>query len=624
MATDNDGDNQENTVSAIEAQSIDDNEAEERGRGQHLIQPLISGANNPLSSRIQSISDDINSSEIIQDDGEDAEYVLMLDNDNGNDFDSAYLDQNNYQDLSYSLDPQRYAILVIFCLNNLLGSAVWITFAPIEDAVEAKFRQFDFAPDETDGIITDRQINWLSMISMAVYAPGTALCAWAIPKYGFRETVIASSIVMTVGCLFRWWSLSSTGRDVKNEYEDWSSPMPRYFILLTGQALVALGQTIFQNAPARVAASWFQQTTKPIGAINLCSNFGIILGQSLSPIFVVEETGEHLDQLLAGQGIAMGMCALFTGFCFRYEEPPLPPSAAEAARRKERHQQQRLQEYSFSSSAMQHVTFPSTSISKDIKKLLTNPQYVILLFALGIEYGLNSAVITLMQSWVASSGFPGDEIAGLCGSLLTVGGVLGTAIAAILLDATRNYNQAIRWSFAAMFLAGIGLVAALQPGCPIWLLAVAFTITGMTQMPLLTICLDAAAAHTYPVSEELSSAGLQLVGCYLGMFLVDGMAGLMETPSNNNDDENNDHKYGFAAKVNIAYLILLGFSSIIACCYKSDDPRANVRNDGGIIQGSGTLTTTSTAVFNNSENINDNDNDSDNSIPENSDVDGSA
>lgn len=482
-------------------------------------------------------------------------YILLTDNDHNNnnndddDNDTANDDATRSigddQQHQYSLDPRRFCVLSVFCLNNLLGSAIWITFAPIEDAVQKKF------------LINQMEVNWLSMISMAVYGPGTLICCWIIPKLGFGKTLILSSITMALGCLLRWWSCNlKLGIDLDEESSF------SYIILLTGQGLVALGQTVFMNAPARIAASWFQNTAKVIGSIVFSGSVGIVLGQSLSPLFVVEETGENLDRLLAVQGLAMGICALLTYHNFKSDEPHLPPSASEAARRRQQRTQQEIADSSQSTFA---------TISKDIITLLTDPQYIVLLIAFGIEYGVSNAILTLLQPWVASSGFPGDETAGLFGSLLISGGIVGTLIAATLLDSTRNFTQGVRWSFVVALGVGFSLIAALTPKCPIWLLASAFTITGMSQIPILTICLDSVAAQTYPIPEELSSAGLQLVGQYFGIILIDGMGNLIE--SSNSADQ---ARYGFTANVNIAYLALLVISAAFACCYKNDDPRAHV------------------------------------------------
>ncbi len=522
-----------------------------------LAEPLVVSRENDHAHVASDCDEDHheNSTVIAQRDEENSNNYFRLIDDHDD-------DANANADSTYSLDPRRFAILTIFCLNNLIGSAAWITFAPIEDAVKAKFLQYGSS-------ISSQQINWLSMISMVVYGPGTALCAWVVPKYGFRETVIGSSVIMALGFYLRWLSFNILIPHDGAMSDEYSSSTTRYSILLTGQGLVALGQTIFMNAPARVAASWFQQTTKPIGAINLCSNFGIIVGQALSPLCVVPETGEYLDQLLGAQGIVMAICTLFTGYSFQYEEPERPPSASEAAKRRERLRQ--------SDNSSDPAASPSAL--KDVKTLVTNPQYVILTIAFGITYGLNGTIMTLMEPWLALCGFPGDETAGLFGSLLVGGGLVGTWIASTLLDITRNYNQAIRWSFVSIIAVGVGLVATLYPECPTWVLATAFTMTGMTQGPITAICTDAVAAHTYPVSEELSSAGLQMVGQYLAVVMVNGMSYLIES-------ESGGEKYGFSAKVNIAYIGLLAVSSFFACCYHSEDLRANTANNEESLQNS--------------------------------------
>jgi hypothetical protein len=184
------------------------------------------------------------------------------------------------------------------------------------------------------------------------------------------------------------------------------------------------------------------------------------------------------------------------------------------------------------------------------------------------------ALLTLLQPWIAAAGFPGDDLAGKCGSLAIVGGIVGTFIAAPLLDWTRDYNQAVRWSFLVTFIVMVGFVAVLQPNSNQWLVAAGFVMMGMSQFPLLPICLDAAAAHTYPISEELSSAGLQFVGQYLGIFLTDGMEQMLNSSSN--DDR---MPVGFSAPVNSAILALMFVSMILALFYNGDDPRAVVSEE---------------------------------------------
>jgi hypothetical protein len=341
-----------------------------------------------------------------------------------------------------------------------------------------------------------------------------------------------------------------------------------------GQGLVAVSQPVFSNAPARVSSAWFQKTAAAIGFVSLCGMFGMVAGQAGSPLVVEESTGKHLELLLAIQAAATVACAIATCFYFQ-SEPKQPPSVAEALRR--RHQQLAVENNHESPLQNQPSYDFIPAIWKDIQTLMTDPQYILLLVSFGVGYGVNNAFFTLLNPWMAMAGFPGDETAGFCGSIAIVGGVIGIFVTAPILDMTQNYTQAIRWSFFAAFVMVIGVVFVLQPGSPIWLAAVAFFVMGMSQFPLLPICIDAAAAHTYPIPEELSSSGLQLVGQYLGIVLTTAMGYLLEKYSSKGDDDN--EMFGFAAPVNIVLLALMGLCAVVAFCYSGADPRTAMTSD---------------------------------------------
>lgn len=505
----------------------------------------------------------------------------------GNDED-AYVLISTEHDACYLLDPQRFIVLTVFSLCNLLASAVWITFAPIEDAVKVKYNG-----------ISGAQVNWLSMIFMLLYGPGTAICAWSIRRFGLRQTVVISALCMTVGCFLRWWSIYFVVIDNDdNSNNNDATANWAYILLLTGQGMVAISQPVFANAPARVAASWFQKTTQAIGISVFAAMIGMVFGQAMSPLLVVEATGDHLGTLMFGQAVGMVFCCIGTWWYFE-SEPASPPSAAEAARRRRQPPSPQPcpnadngdnNTQQSNNDEQPNHDHDMSAVWTDVKALFTDKQYIIMLVAFGLCYGANNAILTLLQPWIAAAGFPGDETAGLLGSLTIAGGVIGTLIAAPLLDASRNYNQAVRWSFTVSFIVAVLSVATLHPSSPKWILAVAFTAMGMTQLPLLTICLDAAAAHSYPIPEELSSAGLQLVGQYLGIAMIDFMGSLLE-----NDKE----AKGYKGQFNIAFLTFLGISAAAALCYNGDDPRATANQlitSGGVETGTAGDTGGSTPV----------------------------
>jgi MFS family permease len=259
------------------------------------------------------------------------------------------------------LDPRRFVVLGVFALANLLGAAAWITFAPIDDVMIDLYS------------ITPQQVNWLSLIFMAVYGPGTAVCAWGVRKYGLRMVVVASAVLMSVGGLLRWWSFYF----IHNGNNSMA-----YIILLTGQGLVALAQPVFSNAPSRVASAWFRNTTAAIAFNVLGSMAGMILGQSMSPWMI-----RHVDHLLAIQAIVMIGCA--SASCVYFEsEPEFPPTVAEAIRRR---QQQNEQEHFLGVGGRQGSHSMST-LWQEISQLMTDKQYLVLLISFGVQYAVNNGM----------------------------------------------------------------------------------------------------------------------------------------------------------------------------------------------------------------------------------------
>ena len=96
--------------------------------------------------------------------------------------------------------------------------------------------------------------------------------------------------------------------------------------------------------------------------------------------------------------------------------------------------------------------------------------------------------------------------------------------------------------------------------------------------------MDAAAAHTYPIPEELSSAGLQLVGQYLGIVMIDTMGKLLE---------NDRSSIGYTGPFNVAFLVLMGISAAFALFYSGDDPRATANHTGNHNPNEGIASATS-------------------------------
>jgi hypothetical protein len=336
------------TTSHGSSQEDDEDDDDDDEAVQEPLLPLLHEQGTSCHTQLTTTTTTTTSNSTIHDD-----YILLSDNDENDDNHHHHRhDENDHHDHHNhyphcQLEPRRFAVLSVFSMNNLIASAVWITFAPIETIVCAQFHQF----------ITTNQVNWLSMIFMAVYGPGTALCTWSTQTYGLERVVYVSSWIMTLGCFLRWYSIyylisttttitttvtgtTSSRSELQDEADDDEENRVKqfqwaYLLLLTGQGLVAMGQPVFSNAPARVAAAWFQQTAQALGVTVFAGNVGMALGQAMSPLWVVVQdqqqqqqqaqdqqeestTGlQSLGTLLAGQAVAMVLCTLGTVYYFQ-------------------------------------------------------------------------------------------------------------------------------------------------------------------------------------------------------------------------------------------------------------------------------------------------------------------
>jgi MFS family permease len=318
-----------------------------------LTEPLLSSADSCI--RDVASQDDLTNTKISESERTEASTVTVEEDD---------LEEPNNE---YVLDPSRFAVLGVFSLANVLASAAWITFAPIDDVI---MEMYD---------ISLQKVNWLSLIFMALYGPGTAVCAWAIRIYGLRMTVVVSAIVMALGGMLRWWSVSFVHENHHGA---------AYAILLIGQGLIAMAQPVVSNAPARVASAWFQQTAGAIGFVVFGSMVGLVLGQSMSPWMM-----GSINALLAGQALAMVVCSIATIVYFK-SEPKSPPTLAEALRRRQTlqgHQTRDPEHHQPNQSS-------STSIWFEMKLLLSDTQYLVLLLSFGIGYGVNNGKYSLAFS----------------------------------------------------------------------------------------------------------------------------------------------------------------------------------------------------------------------------------
>jgi hypothetical protein len=470
---------------------------------------------------------------------------------------NANTNDHNDLDLDFTSDPRRFVVLAAYCACSACNSLLSMSMAPIAEAVGDAYG------------VSIPAVNGLVLSFMVLYGPGTWLASQTIRSYGLGRSIKAGAVANLLAALLRWVSLydySLFGPFTSTT----TTPYHSFSVLMLGTCISALAQPVFFNTPTRVAAAWFSNHAEAT-AIALFSSFlGLAVAEAIPPL-IVDAQGQGLNLLLMAQVGLNAMTLVFT-FWFFESEPVQPPSAAEAARR--RHQAS----HEASSSS-------SSSLYTDVKRLLQDKDYLVILYAFGVGLAIFNAILTLLPEWIATAGFDDPDVAGNCGGLLVVGGMLSTAVAAPLLDHSRQYATAVRVSFAVALVVSTGTVWMLRPSTSTRMLGLAFAALGAAQLPLLTICLDAVAAHTYPISEEVSSAGLMLVGQYGGVAMLYGMEALLTK---------DPHQWGLAAPANVLFLGVLATCAIVALFYTGIDARSAVGTTTNMADTttSRTLTTT--------------------------------
>lgn len=126
---------------------------------------------------------------------------------------------------------RRVAMAVAFSLGNAANAFLWICFAPVAQASARRFGT---------SVAT---VNQLSLIYLYAYAPGLLLSALVTQRYGLRANV-ATGAALNAAC--GWVRVTARAAPSRSTFG----------VVAFGQALGAIGQPAFTNAPALLALEW--------------------------------------------------------------------------------------------------------------------------------------------------------------------------------------------------------------------------------------------------------------------------------------------------------------------------------------------------------------------------------
>ena len=417
---------------------------------------------------------------------------------------------------NYKTYCSRWLMLALFCGLTFTNSFLWISFSSIE-VFTAQFYE-----------VSPTAVNFLSVIFMIMYVPGSLLTAYYLSSRGFRFTIVLGALFNVSGAWLRYLSIFVA-----------KSGWIRYGVLFLGQLICAMGQPFFVNTSAKLAGDWFGASERDLATVvaSLVNPIGNAAGQALPPMFVsCGETGDsgnktrtcHRSDQVHGMGsillLQAVVASLTSGLAFLLfkRAPPTPPSASAFQRNEIASRPQ-------SGKAMNQV-------KRDVWAMLQDKQVQRLMVGFGLGLGIFNALLTVLAQVLKPVYYDADgeldksalsSDAGLYGLILIGSGLVGAGIFGYLLDVTHAYRMLLKVLFTCSSISMMGFFLSVRPDNHAWI-ATLIASSGFFALPLLPVALQSAVECTYPIPEELSSAILVLFGNLVAVGCTFGLQSLLE------------------------------------------------------------------------------------------------
>ena len=145
-------------------------------------------------------------------------------------------------------------------------------------------------------------VNMMSYSFMVLYLPMNFPCVYIVENYGLRWGVIGGIVSTTLGLWIRCFINQS------------------FFFALLGNTIMAIGQPLLYNSPAKVTTNWFPRNERPMATMvgTQMNIFGIFIGFMLPSFFIdsysspnqlTDETGPVYRQQMFNMLFAVSMVA---------------------------------------------------------------------------------------------------------------------------------------------------------------------------------------------------------------------------------------------------------------------------------------------------------------------------
>ncbi|KAH8372621.1 hypothetical protein KR009_001279 [Drosophila setifemur] len=423
----------------------------------------------------------------------------------------------------YKVYARRWAVLILFVFYSSSNAMQWIQYTIINNIITRYYG------------ISEKWVDWTSMIYMILYIPLIFPGSWFLDKVGLRITALVG-IVGT--CAGAWIKVCSVDPSL-------------FYVGFIGQAIVALAQVCILSLPARLAAVWFgpDQVSSATSVGVFGNQLGVAVGFVLPPMLVpnspdLETVGNDLRMMFyMVAGLTSVLLVLMV--LFFQDRPPTPPSAAQE-------EAQRLE-----ASEGEQVSF-----LQSLKNLMTNRNFIFLLLSYGINVGVFYAISTLLNPVVLKY-YPGHEVdAGRIGLSIVLAGMLGSVVSGIVLDKTHKFKETTLAVYA-LSMVGMWIFTFTLDTGHIAVVYLTASLLGFFMTGYLPVGFEFGAELTFPEPEGTSSGLLNASAQTFGICFTLFYSELFTTFGD------------IAANITMAVMLIVG--TIITASTRSDLRRQNAQ-----------------------------------------------
>ncbi|KAI7872579.1 major facilitator superfamily domain-containing protein [Spinellus fusiger] len=357
-------------------------------------------------------------------------------------------DSHEPKEKEYKTSKMAWIQLLSALLVNSSCAISWTTASSAPDAA-AEWMKSDLT-----------QLNWLSNTSAIINSILSLTTPWAYEKYGLKTMIIFSSVLNAIGCWIRYISIVV-------------APDKRYYLVLLGQAIGAIGGPYIYSIATKFVAVWFAGKDRGIANALLSIQLGMFISPLVMP--ALASISDEAPRLWLGSAIIATAVALPTPFLPK--KPKNQPSAT---------------------ADIERMHFKESMIN-----LAKNPNYWCVTFLCSTSLGMVYAVSVLVIEAITPYNYTTQE-SGICAAIILLGGMFGGLLSGYWVGKTGQYLMLIK-IFAPLCAASyIMLIFQLIPNAFAVVLIACLTV-GFFAYALLPLYLEFASEITYPVPESMSS-----------------------------------------------------------------------------------------------------------------------